>query len=192
MNGCAPRSARPLGASPVSAPAPGVLDLAVRAGLRIAYGLLRAAWALARPRTIGVHALVWLDDRVLLVQRSYVRGVSLPAGSPRRGEPAAVTAMRELAEETGLGIDSSRFRVVADFVTQVEAKHDRIVVMETSLDRAPSLRADGREVTWVGFVSRDEALTLDLWPPVRSVLESQPMPGTRNRTELRPSGRPPT
>jgi ADP-ribose pyrophosphatase YjhB (NUDIX family) len=53
--------------------------------------------------TLGVRVLVTdAEQRVLLVEHSYVRGWHLPGGGVDRGESAAGAAARELVEEAGV------------------------------------------------------------------------------------------
>lgn len=66
-----------------------------------------AAWLLGSVYTSGAMAIVIRDDgKILLVKPRYRKGWGLPGGFMKWGEQSADTLRRELAEETGLEIES--------------------------------------------------------------------------------------
>jgi 8-oxo-dGTP pyrophosphatase MutT (NUDIX family) len=71
--------------------------------LRAANRLRHAYWFVARPRAMGVLALV-VDEqgRVLLVEQTYTDGWYLPGGGVRRKEALDAALRRELREEVGI------------------------------------------------------------------------------------------
>ncbi|GAA3706875.1 NUDIX domain-containing protein [Gordonia hankookensis] len=64
------------------------------------------------PSTIVVSGVVVRDVRgfLLTVRKRGTRRFMLPGGKPEQGESAAAAAVRECAEEVGLGVDMSRLR----------------------------------------------------------------------------------
>ena len=77
-----------------------------RAGIRLAYGGLRAYWFLFRPQIDGVKCVVTHGDDVLLVRHTYGKPVwDLPGGSLRRRELPRDAARREMNEELGRRIE---------------------------------------------------------------------------------------
>ncbi|MGC4960562.1 NUDIX hydrolase [Gordonia sp. DT218] len=64
------------------------------------------------PSTIVVSGVVVRDGGGLLltVRKRGTRRFMLPGGKPERGESAVAAAVRECAEEIGLGVDTSRLR----------------------------------------------------------------------------------
>ncbi|HTN14662.1 MAG TPA: NUDIX domain-containing protein [Sphingomonadaceae bacterium] len=74
-----------------------------RAGLRLAHGLRKAWWRLAKPQLQGVNVVVLHDaGEVLLVRHAYGTGKwTLPGGGLKRGELPEPAAQREIAEELG-------------------------------------------------------------------------------------------
>src|ERR671933_1788302 len=76
---------------------------ALAAGYRVALLLLRAWWAIGRPRSSGVRCVIRHGGDILLVRHSYGdRRWMLPGGRVRRGEDPAATATREIDQELGL------------------------------------------------------------------------------------------
>jgi 8-oxo-dGTP pyrophosphatase MutT (NUDIX family) len=70
----------------------------------LAARLYEAYRLLARPHTHGALVAIWHQQRLLLVQASYRRSLSLPGGGIERGETPRQAAVRELAEELGLRV----------------------------------------------------------------------------------------
>src|SRR3954463_5938324 len=99
------RTGAPTRAAP---PAPGGRPARWRAragaaGYRLALLLLRASWVLARAKSSGLRCVTRPGDEILLVRHSYGdRRWMLPGGRVRRGEDAAATARREMAQELGV------------------------------------------------------------------------------------------
>lgn len=94
----------------------------------LAYPLARLWWRWRSPVKIGVRVVV-LDaiDRVLLVRHAYgSEGWAFPGGGPRRREPLAVTAMREVREETGVECQVERLLGIYD--SFVEGKSDHVAL----------------------------------------------------------------
>ncbi|MGN5375908.1 MAG: NUDIX hydrolase [Sphingomonas hengshuiensis] len=115
----------------------------------------RLAWRIARPRTIGVRAVL-LDpaDRVALLRHTYIDGWYLPGGGVHKGEAIAHALVRELAEELAVA-DARVERVLGVYHNRREGKDDHVIVY---VARAPDdmLRgADTLEVAEVGWFAPD-------------------------------------
>ncbi|HEX6289150.1 MAG TPA: NUDIX hydrolase [Herpetosiphonaceae bacterium] len=68
---------------------------------------------------IGVGAVVWRDDRVLLIRRGrppLLDEWSLPGGRQEIGETVAEAARREVYEETGIDIEVRDVVAVVDLI----------------------------------------------------------------------------
>jgi 8-oxo-dGTP pyrophosphatase MutT (NUDIX family) len=149
-----------------------LVDAAWRAGLRVAYALLRVYWFAFRPSICSVHVAVWSRERVLLVRQSYRRGLGLVAGGLRRGESPERAAARELREEVGIQVAAEQLRLVAERVVQHEHKEDHIRIYRLDLEREPAVAIDRREIVWAAFLSPDDARRTDLLPWVRDYLNA--------------------
>ena len=69
---------------------------------------------------VGVGVVIWRDDKLLLIQRGKAPRYgswSLPGGRQKLGETVRETALREVAEETGLAIEIIHLIDVVDAVT---------------------------------------------------------------------------
>lgn len=64
-----------------------------------------------------VSAVVMRDDhgRVLVVRKRGTSMLMLPGGKPEPGESPADTALREFAEELGVGLDPQSLRLLGEF-----------------------------------------------------------------------------
>ena len=108
-------------------------------------------WRFARGMTLGVRAVVLdRDDRVFLVQHSYVSGWHLPGGGVEVGETFREALRRELAEE-------GRIELAGDpllhglFLNSHVSRRDHVavyVVRQFSQDRLPEAN---REIVACGF-----------------------------------------
>ncbi|MGH9195925.1 MAG: NUDIX domain-containing protein [Acidimicrobiia bacterium] len=147
-------------------------DALYRFAYRVAYQLARTYWRIRRPCTHGALVIVWKHGRVLLVRNSYVSYYSPPGGYVHRGESARDTASRELKEEVGVAVDSSDLRLALEVTHEWEFRHDHVTLFDIEVSEAQVPVPDAREVVAADFFTPDEALLLNLFPPVRQYLES--------------------
>jgi len=130
-----------------------LLDYAWRAGLRVAYWILRVWWFLRRPTLEGAFVAVWRGNELLVIRNSYRRGVTIPSGGVDSGETPREAARRELREEVGISASSEALEPSCTVVLPYESKRDRAHFFELHLDASLpcSLAIDRREVVWADF-----------------------------------------
>ncbi|MCT0208292.1 NUDIX domain-containing protein [Synechococcus sp. CS-1332] len=133
---------------------------------------LYESWQLlARPHTHGALVAIWHQQRLLLVQASYRRSLSLPGGGLKRRETAQQAAVRELAEELGLRVTSGEL-VDPWQITESSARGKNTVTIFTLREaREPAIRLDGLELVGAHWLTTEEALTRPLVSHVREYLE---------------------
>lgn len=147
------------------------LDRSFQLAYKVAYRMMRFYWGVRRPATHGALVTLWNDGELLLIQNSYVNYRSLPGGYVGRYETGAEAAVRELREEIGVTARPDQLEKVYDEVKDWEGKRDHVEVFKLTLAARPSVRIDHREVIDAGWYSPEKALELDLFPPIRLILE---------------------
>jgi len=148
-----------------------VTDAVYRAGYRVLFRLALLYWRVRRPRLQGAYVAVWHGERVLVVQNSYRRRLSLPAGGVARGEQPVDAARRELFEETGIECQAASLCYVGEFVDDGRYAEDHGHVFELRCDAEPQPCVDRREVVWAEFLRPEEALARGMVPVARMYLE---------------------
>jgi ADP-ribose pyrophosphatase YjhB (NUDIX family) len=162
-------------------PGPTLVDRGFQLAYVGAYRLMRAYWHLRHPITNG--ALVVLRNRgeVLLVRNSYVPYYCVPGGYIRGGETAEQAALRELSEEVGVTAKPGDLELVLDETHEWEGKHDHVRIFTLDLAARPQVAVDHREVVEASWWTPERALSLNLFPPLRRVLEQRtPSSSPRN------------
>jgi 8-oxo-dGTP diphosphatase len=152
---------------------PNLVDRSFQVAYKVAYRLMRAYWAVRRPSTHGALVILWNRGEVLLVQNSYVRYRSLPGGYVARHETGREAAIRELAEEIGITARAEQLEKVFDQVKDWEGKRDHVEIFALELEHRPEIRIDHREVVDATWFTPERALGLDLFPPIRVILEQR-------------------
>ena len=125
---------------------------------------------------VGVGAIVWHGDHVLLVRRANPPRAgqwSLPGGGQELGETVAQAAVREVKEEAGIDV------AVTDVVTVVDLiEHDpdgrvrfHYVLVDVNAEWVagePMAATDASEVCWA---SVDQLEVLEVWSETRRVIK---------------------
>lgn len=152
--------------------APTLVDRGFQLAYVCAYRAMRTYWRVRRPTTHGSLVALWNAGEVLLVRNSYVPYYSLPGGYLRRGETARDAAVRELREEVGISTTAAELVPLLDRTHEWEGKHDHVEIFGLDLPSRPNVNVDHREVVAASWWSPERALSLELFPPLRSVLEA--------------------
>jgi len=150
-----------------------MLDACFRLAYRFAYQGARVYWHVFRPQNHGALVALWHQGSVLLVKNSYVDYFSLPGGNVRKAESAVDTAVRELKEEINLTVDGAQLRTVLDHNHEWQGRPDHVVIFELDVDQRPQLAVDNREVVSAEWLSPQDALARNLFPPLRLVIENR-------------------
>lgn len=153
--------------------APRLVDRLYQFVYRVAYRLHLVWTFLFRPECHGVWVAVWYRGEILLIKNAYRSTITLPGGGIDRGEAAEQAAMRELREEVGIESAPGDLRLWGQYLSHVEFKHDHIKLYELELSQRPEIRLDNREVTWADIRSPERALSLTLFPVLRTYLEDK-------------------
>jgi 8-oxo-dGTP diphosphatase len=98
---------------------------------------------------------------------------SLPGGYLHTGEASRDAAVRELKEEIGLAVRPDQLEPALDITQDWEGKIDRVEIWNLDTETRPSVRVDNREVVEAGWYTRERALALNLYPPLRRVIEER-------------------
>jgi 8-oxo-dGTP pyrophosphatase MutT (NUDIX family) len=150
-----------------------MIDRLYRVAYRGAYQMMRVYWAVMRPQVHGALVAIWNNGEILLVKNSYVRYWSLPGGYVRRGETGRQAAIRELIEETGIRAGASELRLALDNQHLWEGKREHIEIFELDVTTRPTIKVDNREVVQATFFDPKKALELELFEPLRKIIEKR-------------------
>lgn len=159
---------------PVSSSAdPSLVDRSYQLAYKTAYKMMRMYWAVRRPQTHGALVTLWNAGEVLLVQNSYVPYRCIPGGYVAAGETGRQAAVRELMEEVKVRVEADKLVPVFDEVNDWEGKRDHVEIFSLELATRPEIVVDKREVIDAGWFSRERALEMELFPPLRRVIEAR-------------------
>jgi 8-oxo-dGTP pyrophosphatase MutT (NUDIX family) len=148
-----------------------VVDRSFQLAYVCAYQLMRVYWRVRRPTTHGSLVAIWHRGEVLLVRNSYVSYYCVPGGYVRPTETGVQAALRELSEEVGITARAEDLSLALDITHDWEGKRDHVQIFTLDLPMRPDVAVDHREVVEATWWARDRALELNLFPPLRRVLQ---------------------
>ena len=144
----------------------GLIDCLWRAAYRVGFRLALVYWRMRQPEHQGALVAVWAGCRLLLVQQSYRRELSLPGGGIRPGESPPEAASRELAEELGLHVAQGRLKPVFQTTGLFDGRRDTVFFFELHVPEEPSVKPDNREITQIWLIANNELPGLPVPEPV--------------------------
>ena len=90
-----------------------------------------------------------------------------------RGETGREAAIRELLEETGIRATVSELGMALDHQHDWEGKREHVEIFELDVATRPTIAVDNREVVEAKFFPPKKALELELFEPLRRVIEKR-------------------
>lgn len=117
---------------------------------------------------VGVGAVVWRGERVLLIRRAKPPRAgewSLPGGAQELGEGVLDAARREVREETGLELTRVELLTVVDSIGRDEAGRVRwhYTLVDVWAEAAEGEARPGSDATELGWFTLDQLEGLGLW-----------------------------
>jgi ADP-ribose pyrophosphatase YjhB (NUDIX family) len=111
-------------------------------------------WRMKRPMTLGVRGVA-LDaqNRIMLVEHTYIPGWHLPGGGVESGEIAAHAMARELEEEAGLN-PTTPLELIGVFANHRFMKNDHVLLFRCTAWEETAHNSAG-EISGRGFFALD-------------------------------------
>lgn len=127
---------------------------------------------------VGVGAVVFQNDTVLLVRRSqppYAGQWAIPGGKVRGGESLQQAAEREILEETGIAIRAGEPIFTFDLIEKDTDGNLQwhYVVVDLLADYLDGEVCAGDDAGAAGWFSRDQLATLPVNPLTRELLQTR-------------------
>jgi 8-oxo-dGTP diphosphatase len=117
---------------------------------------------------VGVGAVVWRGERVLLVRRAKPPRAgqwSLPGGAQQLGETLAEAVRREVREETGLDLEGVQLLTTVDLVDRDQGGRVRyhFTLVDFTAEASHGEAVAGDDAAAVAWFAIDELPGLGLW-----------------------------
>lgn len=125
---------------------------------------------------VGVGAIVWRDERVLLIRRGRPPRLgqwSLPGGAQQLGETLEEAIRREVREETGLALDTVSFLTTVDLIERDPDGRVRYhyTLVDFTAEAAAGDPAAGDDAAEAAWFEPAEITALGLWSETLRVIE---------------------
>lgn len=116
--------------------------------------LHRAYWFVTRPKTRGVKALIFDDNRVLMVRLTYYPNTwTFPGGGVDQNETIEQAAVRECHEEIGITLESLSY--IGDLEFNHEYKKDTLSVFKATA-KEQEIIIDPKEIAEAKWFELDQ------------------------------------
>jgi 8-oxo-dGTP diphosphatase len=125
---------------------------------------------------VGVGAVVWRGDRVLLVRRGRPPRLgqwSLPGGGQLVGETLLEAVAREVHEETGLALDEIRLLTTLDLIDRDADGRVRYhyTLVDFTAEAGPGEAMAGDDADAVAWFGLDALAELGLWAETLRIID---------------------
>jgi ADP-ribose pyrophosphatase YjhB (NUDIX family) len=125
---------------------------------------------------VGVGAVVWRGDRVLLIRRGRPPRLgqwSLPGGGQQVGETLIEAVAREVLEETGLQVEQVRFITTIDLIERDTVGRVRFhyTLVDFTAEAPHGTACAGDDAAAVGWFAIEELAELGLWTETLRIIQ---------------------
>jgi len=137
-------------------------SLFVRFGMRANYPL------------VGVGAVIWRDDTLLLIRRGKPPKTdewSIPGGRQEVGETVAAAVLREVMEETDLEVEILGLIDVVDAIFPGEADGMHYTIIDFSARWVAGEARAGSDATAVLWIPLHQLPQFEMWSETRRIIE---------------------
>ena len=114
-------------------------------------------FSITKTQIHGTLVAVWKKGRILLVQKSYQKGWSVPGGLLRKSESREQAVARETFEEVGIRLNEEDLVFISEVKGEL-GPNNPTYLFEVQIDCPVNVRIDGREIVKAEFVLPEEAL----------------------------------
>ena len=126
---------------------------------------------------VGVGAVVWRDERVLLIRRGQPPRLgqwSLPGGGQQLGETLVAAVRREVREETGLELATIELLTTLDLIERDPDERVRFhyVLVDFTAEAPEGEPVAGDDAAAVAWFALDELAGLGLWTETLRVIDA--------------------
>ena len=138
--------------------------------LKLGYAASLVFCFVFRPAVNSVIIAIWSKKKILIIKNSYYHKYAIPGGYVKIGENPRMAAVREIVEEVGIVAVPNHLKSMGTVRGVSGFKKETTHCYELKPASTPEITLDNREVVWFDFLSLEQALALNLSPPVKLFL----------------------